>query len=99
MANHTNHGPETCHVCACLEIERQMQLRAEAEANLVAADANVVRLRAALIRYGNSYGCACQAADARFCYIVRYDVDPADDDLDDGRCECLCHRWRECDEC
>lgn len=46
-----------------------------------------------------SYGCACQAADARFCYIVRYDVDPADDDLDDGRCECLCHRWRECDEC
>ena len=48
MANHTNHGPETCHVCACLEIERQMQLRAEAEANLVAAHATVVRMREAL---------------------------------------------------
>ena len=23
--------------------------------------------------------------------------DPADDDLDDCRCECLCHQWSRCD--
>lgn len=42
-----------------------------------------------------TYGCACVNTDARLCYLIRYDVDPADDSLDDGRCECLCHHWRE----
>jgi hypothetical protein len=42
-----------------------------------------------------SHGCACESADARWCYIVRYDIDPSDDQLDDGRCECLCHEWRD----
>lgn len=45
-----------------------------------------------------THGCACRSYDARWCYIVRYDIDPADDDLDDGRCECLCHEWSEHDE-
>lgn len=45
-----------------------------------------------------TYGCACQAADARLCYIVRHDLDPAEDPLDDGRCECLCHEWRDWDD-
>lgn len=42
-----------------------------------------------------TYGCACKNLDARMCYVIRYDIDPADDDLDDGHCECLCHTWRE----
>lgn len=45
-----------------------------------------------------TYGCACKAAGSRLCYLVRYDVDPADDDLDDYRCECLCHQWSGCDD-
>lgn len=35
--------------------------------------------------------CACVSKDARWCYSIRYAVDPADDDLDDRRCECRCH--------
>lgn len=42
--------------------------------------------------------CACQSADARMCYVVRYDIDPADDDLDDGRCECPCHTDEDFDD-
>lgn len=42
-----------------------------------------------------THGCACLSTDARMCYIVRNDVDPADDDLDDGRCECRCHTWED----
>lgn len=45
-----------------------------------------------------TYGCACAAAGARLCYLIRCDVDAADDDLDDGTCDCLCHRWRANDE-
>jgi len=41
-----------------------------------------------------SENCACVSADARWCYKIRYDVDPADDDLDDERCECRCHYKR-----
>lgn len=43
-------------------------------------------------------GCACAAAGARLCYLIRYDVGPADDEMDDGTCECSCHHWSECDE-
>lgn len=53
----------------------------------------------------DSKGCVCEAAGARLCYLIRYDVDPADDEgasylsaIDDGSCECACHHWSECDE-
>ena len=42
-----------------------------------------------------THGCACRSTCARLCYLIRYDVDPADDDLDDSRCECLCHTWED----
>ena len=45
-----------------------------------------------------SKGCDCKAAGARLCYLIRYDVDPADDEMNDGSCECACHHWSECDE-
>jgi hypothetical protein len=30
--------------------------------------------------------------------MVRYDLDPDDDDLDDSRCECACHHAEEGDD-
>lgn len=47
---------------------------------------------------GPSVQCACISPDARRCYMVRYDLDPADDDLDDGRCECACHHAEDDDD-
>lgn len=44
--------------------------------------------------------CACQSSDARMCYIVRYDIDPSDDQFEDERCECSCHsdEWDDYEE-
>lgn len=35
--------------------------------------------------------CACVSANERWCYLIRYAVDPADEVLDDQVCECRCH--------
>lgn len=46
----------------------------------------------------NKDECMCVSADSRWCYLIRYDIDPASECMDDGRCECSCHTPPEDEE-
>lgn len=46
-----------------------------------------------------TYGCACVADSARLCTLLRYSRDIDSREQHDDDCECLCHQWRDDDDC